>query len=221
MREFGRASDQRMVRWLGEYAWAVTLWHVGRMSEAARTMTEVEKELGELSDTERAGLAALDALSLFTSFAIHIYVLAGTVANADSQWHALEATLSDPYDKLVVAHFGGLTAACEHDPAAARYWAERGLVSERTGGFAFFGAACEMYLGWSEALSGEADAGLARLEAGLERFLSTGTRTGLALMFGMRVEAMLLAGHAADVVRLEDAGGDHDRPVTHPGRRAR
>src|SRR5689334_23920852 len=48
----------------------------------------------------------------------------------------------------------------------------------------------EMYLGWAEALAGEADAGLARLEAGLRRFVSTGTRTGLSLMYGMRVEAI-------------------------------
>jgi DNA-binding SARP family transcriptional activator len=198
MREFGRSADQRIVRWLGEYAWAVTCWHVGRMVEASRTMLAVEAELGELSPEEWDALAALDARSLFTSFAIHIHVLAGTGDDAHQRWRELEAGLDDPYDKLVVTHFGGLTAACEHDVEAARVWAGRGLRADGGGGFAFFGAACQMYLGWADALSGQPTGGLARLEAGLERFVATGTRTGLALMYGMRIEAMLAGGHPPD-----------------------
>ncbi len=193
MRELGRSSGDATLKWLGEHAWAVTCWHLGRLAEAARTVLDAAAELEPLPAEARAHLEAVDSWALFKGFAIHICDLAEAIDDGDRRFRELYAEMTDPYDRLVIANFAGVTGACRNDPVATKEWTEPALRADTQRRFVFFGAACEIYLGWAVAVTEDPEAGLARLDAGLARYLATGTRTALGLMLSLRIHALIAA----------------------------
>jgi DNA-binding SARP family transcriptional activator len=207
MRELGRGSGDATLKWLGEHAWAVTCWHLGRLAEGARTVLDAAEELEPLPPAAKAHLEAVDSWALFKGFAVHIADLADAIDDTESRYRDLYAETTDPYDQLIIANFAGVTAACRNDPETTKAWADAALRGDAQRRFVFFGAACEMYLGWAVAVTDDPEAGLARLETGLARYLATGTRTALALVLSLRVHAMIAGARPLPIVQetLADA----------------
>ncbi|HZG95679.1 MAG TPA: hypothetical protein VEZ46_13315, partial [Mycobacteriales bacterium] len=208
-------SSDPVVRLVGQSAWGVSCWHLGRMREADARMVAVEAVVPELSEDDLARMGELDAASLFLSFCVHVRVVAGSI-DVDGRFEELAERFTRPYDRLVVANFAGLTAVMRGEPEVAARWADWGLQNDENEGFAFFGGACSIYLGWARTMQGD-PAGLALIERGFERFAAAGARTGYGLMVALQVQAMLFTGRPVEQARrVLDAGA---REVARSGER--
>jgi hypothetical protein len=200
IRDVAAGSDDPVVHLISASAWGITCWHLGRLREADASMVQVLAAVPDLSEADVARLSALDTAALFLSFAEHVRVLAGAVEPGDRFERLLERFTS-PYDRMVVANFGGMTAVLSGDTAAAERWGRLAAELDHDEGFSFFGGACQQHLGWALARLGRPQEGLALLEHGAARFRDAGARTGWGFMAGMHAEVLLLAGRPVEQAR--------------------
>ena len=199
IRRHAQGSDDAVARLLGETAWAITCWHLGRMREADSCMRWVQEQLPELSEADLARLQEVDSAASMHGFSVHIRVLAGSL-EPEGHFEALVERFPSPYDRLVIGNFAGMTSVLRDDDGSAARWAEWALEHDHDAQFDFFGGACEMYLGWARARQGAPEAGLELIDHGLARFARAGARTGFGFMAAIRAEAMLLAGRPPEEV---------------------
>jgi DNA-binding SARP family transcriptional activator len=206
MRDHAKGHLDPVVRVLGQTVWAITCWHLGRMTEADRLVASVQQAVAELSQDDATRLADIDSTSLLPCFALHIRVLAGSL-EPDGHFEQLRERFTNPYDQVVIGNFAAMTAVLCGDDATASTWAQWALDHDTEGQFHFFGGPCEAHLGWAEARHGRPVAGLQRIDHGLARYAGAGGRTGFGYMAAARVEAMLLAGSPLEHVAgyLEDS----------------
>ena len=195
IRSIAADSEDPVIRILGTVGWAVTCWHLGRMTEADACAGAVDEEVARLSEEDMVRLTDVDGAALLLGFAVHIRIIAGSL-EPEGAFEALAATFERPYDQLVMGNFGSFTGVMRGDPTMAAHWARWGLDHDRDDQFPFFGSACRVNLGWATARQGDPETGLAMLEAGRTGFAATGARTSLGVMAASRADAMLLAGQA-------------------------
>ena len=143
IRALTAGSDDPVMRVNGGMVWAITCWHLGRMTEALAQTEAVDEELAGLSGDSLARLADVDSAALLLGFAVHIEVLAGAI-EPEGHFERLIERFSRPYDRLVISNFGGMTALMRGDHAEALRWADFGLRQDSEGQFPFFGGACGM-----------------------------------------------------------------------------
>jgi DNA-binding winged helix-turn-helix (wHTH) protein len=105
---------------------------------------------------------------------------------------------------LAYAHV--LAARWHHmrgEPSQARGHAEAGLALAREGGFAYYAAAGQVFLGWARALEGE-DGGVDAIRAGLDAHRATGARLDRPYFLALLAEAVWATGHPSLALRAVD-----------------
>jgi len=117
----------------------------------------------------------------------------------EARFARLSLSQDHPFSRAVVQMFAAAGALATADYPRAAAEARRGLDSDPTLAFTFWGCGTQAYLGCALAMLGEVDEGVAMVRSALPRFVDSGARTGLPIFHARVAQALCRAG------RLDEA----------------
>jgi predicted ATPase len=105
-----------------------------------------------------------------------------------------------PFSLAIALDYAAMLQIFRQDGRTARQRAEEAAAVCRKHGFAYYLSVAEILAGWAMAEGGEAEAGVARLRAGLEAFKSLGAEVRLPFYMGLLAEACGRAGRLGEAL---------------------
>jgi class 3 adenylate cyclase len=201
--EMGVASGDPLLRISAGNLISYPVYFLGDFTAACR-YTEDALILSTV-ERERAIVAALH---LPCSFACsHLRALClwalGYPDQADRQWQwgwamieAVNIDVATTFALGYVVHFHHL----RRDRAAVEALAEPAYTRAAEGGYLFWASQSRVFRGWAQAMSGDAEAGIADMKAALESYRLTGSRLNTSLFCLMMAEAELQAGRPGEAL---------------------
>jgi predicted ATPase len=105
-----------------------------------------------------------------------------------------------PFSLAITLDYNAMLQVFRQDVSAALQRAEEAAVVCRKYGFAYYLAVAEILAGWAMAMGGDAEAGVARLRAGLEAFKLLGAEVRMPFYMGLLAEACAHAGRMGEAL---------------------
>jgi predicted ATPase len=105
-----------------------------------------------------------------------------------------------PFSLAIALDYAAMLQVFRQDCGAALQRAEEAAAVCRKHGFTYYLSVAEILAGWAMAMGGDAEAGVARLRAGLESFKSLGAEVRLPFYLGLLAEANARAGHLGEAL---------------------
>jgi class 3 adenylate cyclase/predicted ATPase len=145
--------------------------------------------------------------------------LTGRIAEArelSGRAQALSLELQHPFTRALTLSFDSWLCQWEGDVRAVAERARDALAISKEQGFEFWIGWDEIMLGWAQAVSGDAEEGLATMARGLAGWRAVGSELGTTYFLALMTQAQLDAGHLdAAWQSLEEAEDVAER--THEG----
>jgi predicted ATPase len=114
--------------------------------------------------------------------------------------------VSHPFSMAIALDYAAMLHTFDRDMERARIRSEEAAAVCRKHGFTYYLSVAEILAGWAMALTGDAQAGLARLRQGLETFKASGAELRLPFYHGLLAEACAQAGQPGEALANISSG---------------
>jgi DNA-binding SARP family transcriptional activator/predicted ATPase len=207
--DLANGADSAGLSVTGHFLLGSCNFHLGRLERSKEHLDQALTAFSGGSNPALALFAGPDVGVFCRAYQSQVLWLMGDTARGfGKSEEALAAArqVSHPFSMAIALDYAAMLHTFDHDMERARIRSEEAAAVCRKHGFTYYLSVAEILAGWAMALTGDAQAGLARLRQGLETFKASGAELRLPFYHGLLAEACAQAGQPGEALANISSG---------------